>query len=194
MLDSDAVIIAAPGYVMNVPGILKIFIDRLAYNFHRPKYFRQKLFFITAGTDYVAKSMFGYLKILNGAGFQLIGSLAVMPEILPFTEKFKNKNKRIIENAAKKFSKQMRSKKEPKVKFSDLLHIRFMRIIAEMAPEKFSGDYSYYKKKGWLDKRTNYFTDWKTGIIKPVLANLIEKIIKREMGKTIDMQKIINEG
>ncbi len=194
MLLSDAVIIAAPGYVMTVPAVLKNFIDRIAYNFHRPKYFKQKLFFLTAGTDYVAKSMFGYLKNLNGAGFQLIGGLAVFPELLPFSEQFREKNDRITEKAAVKFVKQMNSSKKVKAAFGDLLHIRAMRTIAALSPQKFSGDFNYYREKGWFDKKTNYFTDRKTGIIKPVLANLVESIMKKELVKMFDLKKIKDEG
>jgi multimeric flavodoxin WrbA len=47
MLASDGVIFATPVYGMNVSGLFKTFVDRLAYIFHCPRFFDQKALLLT---------------------------------------------------------------------------------------------------------------------------------------------------
>ena len=42
MLKSDGVIFVTPCYCQNVSALLKNFIDRFSYVFHRPRFFNQK--------------------------------------------------------------------------------------------------------------------------------------------------------
>jgi len=190
ILSSDAVIIATPSYVMSVPAVLKNFIDRIAYNFHRPKYFKQKLFLIATSSDYATKATLGYLKILNGAGFHLIGTLGIFPEMFPFTEKAKSRNKMKIEKAAAGFYKKLKSKETPKITFGDLLQLRVMRSINSLIRNIFSADYEYYIKKGWFDKNTKYYTDARVNPFKVFFADILEKIIKKSISKMIDKDKL----
>ena len=39
IINSDGVIFASPTYVFQVSGLMKIFLDRLAFCFHRPRFF-----------------------------------------------------------------------------------------------------------------------------------------------------------
>ena len=42
---ADGVIFASPVYGMNVSALMKIFVDRFSYIFHRPRFLIKKLFF-----------------------------------------------------------------------------------------------------------------------------------------------------
>ena len=39
MMASDGVVFATPNYSFHVSGLMKLFVDRLAFNFHRPRFF-----------------------------------------------------------------------------------------------------------------------------------------------------------
>lgn len=45
MHSADGVIFATPVYGMNVSALMKLFIDRFSYIFHRPRFFDKKPFF-----------------------------------------------------------------------------------------------------------------------------------------------------
>ena len=49
MKEADGVIFATPVYGFQVSSLIKLFIDRHGYLFHRPSLFRQKPFLTTAG-------------------------------------------------------------------------------------------------------------------------------------------------
>jgi len=73
MLDSDAVILASPGYMYSVTGIMKNFLDHVAYNCHRPKYFGKKIMLISSCTKWLTKSVFTPMETWAGAaGFSNI--------------------------------------------------------------------------------------------------------------------------
>lgn len=54
MKESDGVIITSPVYALNVTGLIKNFIDHLAYFYHRPYFFEKKAMIIvtTAGSGH----------------------------------------------------------------------------------------------------------------------------------------------
>ncbi len=67
MHDADGVIFAAPVYGMNVPALMKTFIDHFSYIFHRPRFFDKKpllapLLSITGALGF--KEVFHYLKLV----------------------------------------------------------------------------------------------------------------------------------
>jgi multimeric flavodoxin WrbA len=45
MHDADGIIFATPVYGMNISALMKTFIDRFSYIFHRPRFFTKKPFF-----------------------------------------------------------------------------------------------------------------------------------------------------
>jgi multimeric flavodoxin WrbA len=47
MHDADGVIFSSPVYGMNVSGLMKVFVDRFSYIFHRPRFFEKKALLLT---------------------------------------------------------------------------------------------------------------------------------------------------
>ena len=56
---SDGVVFASPNYSFQVSGIMKIFLDRLGFVFHRPRFFGKTF------TSIVAQGIYGGDKIVN---------------------------------------------------------------------------------------------------------------------------------
>ena len=96
--NSDGVIFATPNYSFQVSGFLKIFLDRIAFNLHRPRFFG-KVF-----TNIVTQGFFGGKKInkyldfvASGLGFNVVKGISLTTlEPIP-EEKQKKKDKAIKE-------------------------------------------------------------------------------------------------
>ena len=102
---SDGVVFATPNYAFHVSGIMKNFIDRLAFTIHRP------MFFGKAFTSIVAQGIMGgkpIVKYLTSAG-ENMGFTAkkgcLVRTIDPLPEKDGIKNTKAIKRAAIKYAK-----------------------------------------------------------------------------------------
>jgi multimeric flavodoxin WrbA len=58
MMDrSDGIILVSPGYVQNVSGLMKNFMDRFAYTNHRPRFFGKQMMLVANGGALTRRSM-----------------------------------------------------------------------------------------------------------------------------------------
>ncbi len=64
MQDADGVIFATPVYGFQVSGLMKVFIDRHSYIFHRPRFFRQKALILTTAGWGGIKEVLNYFDIV----------------------------------------------------------------------------------------------------------------------------------
>ncbi|MBN1624490.1 MAG: flavodoxin family protein, partial [Clostridia bacterium] len=110
LMEADGVILASPGYMFSVTGVLKNFLDHVAYNCHRPKYFGKKAYVLGNFTKWQEKSVFTPMETwLSGAGFEVCGKIYV--DILPFPlkEEELDKRRRKLEKGAQSFARHLKS-------------------------------------------------------------------------------------
>jgi multimeric flavodoxin WrbA len=62
---ADGIILISPGYVQNVSGLMKNFMDRMAYTNHRPRFFGKKVMLVANGGAALKKTL-GALRIAIG--------------------------------------------------------------------------------------------------------------------------------
>ena len=111
MLEADGVIFASPTYVGNMTGLMKNFMDRLAYFCHRPAFFEKKALIISTTGSGGAFSALVMISIPIGTwGFQVTGKLGLVMKtgkVIPVPATFDRK----IDRAAYAFYKNLREKK-----------------------------------------------------------------------------------
>lgn len=74
IMGSDGVVFATPNYSFNVSGMMKIFLDRLGFLFHRPSFFGKAFTGIVAQGIYGGEKIVKYLDFVgNGLGFNVVG-------------------------------------------------------------------------------------------------------------------------
>ena len=103
MMASDGVVFATPNYSFQVSALMKAFLDRLGFAFHRPRFFGK------AFTSIVAQGIFGGNKIVSyldfvgsGLGFNTVkGSCITTLE--PMTEKQQYKIDRTLAAQARRY-------------------------------------------------------------------------------------------
>ena len=172
ILGSDGVIFASPNYSFQVSGWMKIFLDRLGFLFHRPR------FFGIAFTSIVNQGIYGGSKIVKyfdfvggGLGFNTLKGCCLLT-IVPITEETQKKNDEILEQQSKKFYATLMKNKYPSPSLIKLFLFRLARTSMKILLNDSNVDYSYYLKKGWFESEYFY----------PVTLNPAKKLT----GKLVD--------
>lgn len=104
MHDADGVIFANPVYGTNVSGLMKVFVNRFSYIFHRPRFFEKKALLITTTGALGHKDVLKYLDLVARIwGFEVVDRVGLItpPGNLPQT--LMNEQNDRLGTAAKKF-------------------------------------------------------------------------------------------
>ena len=180
IINSDGVIFATPNYFFHVSGLMKIFLDRLAFFGHRPRFFGK------TSTSIVAQGIYGGKKIIkyfdftgNAMGFNVVKGCCITT-LEPMTEKGQMKIDRIIDKQCKKFYSKLMRNEYPAPSFLKLMAFRMSRSsIKTMLNENFR-DYTYYMKNGWF--KSDYYYPVKLSLFKKITGKLFD-IMGIKMGK-----------
>lgn len=193
ILNFDGVILATPGYMFSVTGIMKNFLDHVAYNCHRPKYFNKKAFLIANCTKWQEKSVFTPMETwVKGSGFTLSGKIYVDMLPFPMNKKEMDKRRKLIEKGTINYAKELSKENQINPNFGDVMIFHVFRTLCEIAPKILKADYEYFKAKDAYSYGTRWYIPTKISSIKHHVANLIEKKMKREIHKMIDIEKVEN--
>ncbi|HOO70544.1 MAG TPA: flavodoxin family protein [Spirochaetota bacterium] len=166
---SDGVVFASPNYSFNVSGIMKVFLDRLAFLFHRPRFFGKTFTGIVVEGIYGGKEIVKYFDFIgNGFGFNVVSGVCVR-SLEPMGEKDKMNFDAAIDRLSKKFYLQLVKKEFPVPSLFRVMIFRWARSgIKRMLNEDFK-DYRYYRDKGWFESDYYY----------PVKLNPFKKLAGR---------------
>jgi multimeric flavodoxin WrbA len=172
ILSSDGVIFSSPNYSFQVSAWMKIFLDRLGFMFHRPR------FFGIAFTNLVNQGIYGGNKIVNylhfiggGLGFNVVKGCCLLT-IVPVTEKQQQINDQLLDRLSKRFYAQLTRDKYPAPSLLKLFLFRMARSSMKIMLNDTNKDYEYYSKNGWFDSEYFY----------PVRLSYL----KRQAGKLFD--------
>jgi multimeric flavodoxin WrbA len=178
--NSDGVIFATPNYSFQVTALMKNFLDRLAFVFHRPRFFGKTF------TAIITQGIFGgasILKYLENMGENLgfhVAKGCCLRTLEPRTELQQKKITQEIKNASARFYKELMRPTPTTPSFFRLMGFRMARTsIMEILDEKY-GDYSYFEEKGWF--LSDYYYDTSLGLIKK-LAGLFFDFLGGRMVK-----------
>ncbi len=190
LMEADGVILASPGYMFSVTGVLKNFLDHVAYNCHRPKYFGKKAYILGNFTKWQEKSVFTPMETwLLGAGFEVCGKTYV--DLLPFplTEQELDKRRVKLKKAADTFSKRLLSDKPRRLKFGDIPIFHAFRVMSNIAPNILKADSKYF-----TDINSNGSNRWYVPLKVPFIYNLfgryIGKTIRRQITRMTDEKRM----
>jgi multimeric flavodoxin WrbA len=183
MNNSDGIIFASPNYSFNVSGLMKVFLDRLGFIFHRP------CFFGKAFTSIVAQGVYGGDKIIDYFNFigKSLGFNAVkgccLNSLEPMTEKDQKKTDMIIEKQSKFFYTTLIKKDYPNPTFFQLMIFRMARTSINLLLNESWRDYTYYKKNGWFV--SDYYYPIKLNPFKKMIGRFLDLLFARIYGKKV---------
>ena len=172
MKNSDGVIFSTPNYAFQVSALLKIFIDRLGFCFHRPCFFGKPFTSIVVQGIGKGNSIVKYLNFIGKCiGFNVVKGCCIKT-LEPMTDKAQKKMDAIIARQSKKFYNQLVKDNYPSPSLFFLLGFRMGRTSIKKMLDDSWRDYTYYRDKGWFE--SDYFY--------PVNLNPFKKL----MGKLFD--------
>jgi multimeric flavodoxin WrbA len=176
MLAEDGYLIASPVYVEDVNGILKNWIDRMAFVCHRPVLAGKSAFLITTSgggsTGHAIRTMNG---ALHAWGCRVAGTKKFRTGALMEKKDIWLRNEKTIRHAAEVFVSDLTRGADTNPGWYSLIAFRIQQICWTKASYQANNpyDYQYWKEKGWLEHGCIYYIPLKKGMWKVRLARLI---------------------
>ena len=188
MNNSDGIIFASPNYSFNVSGLMKIFLDRIGFIFHRPHFFGK------ACTSIVVQGFFGGGKIIDyfsfigkALGFNVVKGCC-LNSLEPMTEKDQKKFNRIIVKQSKKFYSTLIKKEYPSPTLFQLMIFRMARTSSKLLLNENWRDYTYYKKNGWFE--SDYYYPAQLNPLKKLFGRFFDFLFARIYRKKVTGEQI----
>ena len=156
MMRSDGVVFASPNYSFQVSAIMKTFLDRLGFAFHRPRFFGKTFTRIVAQGVYGGSKIVKYLDFVGlGLGFNVVKGSCVTT-IEPVTEEAQRKIDGILAAHSRRFHKQLLQPPYPAPTLFKLMAFRMARTSVRLMLNDQWRDYTYYRDNGWFESDFYY--------------------------------------
>jgi len=174
MMASDGVVFASPNYSFQVSGMMKVFLDRLGFAFHRPRFFGKAFTSIVAQGIYGGGKIVSYLDFVgNGLGFNTVkGSCITTLE--PMTEKQRHKIDRALAAHARRYYARLQKPRYPVPTLIQLMFFRLARTKMRLELDDRFRDYTYYTDKGWFE--SDFYYPTRLGVLKKGAGKLFDRI------------------
>jgi NAD(P)H-dependent FMN reductase len=161
--NSDGVIFATPSYAFQVSARMKNFLDRIAFVFHRPRFFGKTFTAIITQGVPIGGKIRKYLESSGGnLGFSVVKGSCVWT-LAPMTEAQQKSLKQKMHRLAERFYKSLVRKKPPVPSFLRLMMFRMARTGLQKASAELF-DFHHYQDKGWF--MSDYYHETALGPIK----------------------------
>jgi multimeric flavodoxin WrbA len=190
MNNSDGIIFASPNYSFDVSGLMKVFLDRLGFIFHRPRFFGKACTSIVVQGFYRGNKIIDYFNFIGKAlGFNIVKGCC-LNSLEPMTEKEQKKIDRIIEKHSKKFYSTLIKKEYPNPTLFKLMMFRMARTSVKLLLDESWRDYTYYKNNGWFG--SNYYYPTQLNPIKKLAGNFFDFMFTRIYGKKVRTNQVLS--
>jgi multimeric flavodoxin WrbA len=174
MMASDGVVFASPNYSFQVSAIMKTFLDRLGFAFHRPRFFGKTFTSIVAQGIYGGNKIVDYLNFVGmGLGFYTVKGSCILT-IDPVTEKQQKKTDRILAAQARRYYARLEKPAYTAPTLFKLMIFRLGRTKIRLELDNSSRDYRYYADKGWLE--SDYYYPTHLGILSKGAGKLFDSV------------------
>lgn len=182
---ADGVIFATPVYGMNVSALMKTFIDRFSYIFHRPRFFDKKALLLSTAGALGLKEVLDYLKLVAGVwGFEVSSCAGIVTPPGPISKKKEQENNRKLEKATFIFYNSLKKeRRSPGLR--DVFVFRAQKASFGELGQSSPADFIYWKEKGWLNPEAKYYVDVPVNPVYNAIGWISEKMLRRKMRKEL---------
>jgi multimeric flavodoxin WrbA len=150
LMASDGVVFASPNYSFQVSALMKLWLDRLGFAFHRPRFFGKTFTSLVVQGIYGGDKLVEYLDFVGfGLGFNTVKGSCLMT-LDPMTPKQQRSQDRALAAQARRFAARLARPPLPAPNLLTLMFFRWGRTMIKMELDERSRDYTYYAEKGWL--------------------------------------------
>ncbi|MBZ5590403.1 MAG: flavodoxin family protein [Acidobacteriia bacterium] len=176
MMTSDGVVLASPTYSFQVSAIMKTFLDRLGFVFHRPRFFGKTFTSLVVEGIYGGPKVVEYLDFVGGGlGFNVVkGSCVRILE--PMSEKNRRKVDGTVAAHGRRFHDGLSRPPLPAPTFLKLMFFNMARTSIRRLDESYR-DYTYYRDKGWFG--SEYFYPVRLSPLKRAAGKMFDLTMSR---------------
>lgn len=174
---SDGVVFASPNYSFQVSGMMKVFLDRLGFVFHRPRFHGRAFTSVVAQGVYGGDKIVKYLDFVGrGLGFSVVRG-SVHKAFEPMTDKERAKRDRALAKQAMRFHRRLWMPEGRAPSLLELFIFRYARTSMGVELDECSRDWRYYAEKGWFD--SDYYYPTRLGPLKKLTGRLVDSFFAR---------------
>ena len=178
MRGADGIVLASPVYSWQVPGRLKVLIDRLSYTMHRPQLYGARVLVLATGmlgTRDVERYLAGVARFW---GAEVVGTAGLItPPTVPVRRQ--ERNERILARAAAAFCRALRPGRRASPSLRSVLNFRGGRALIDEQRDETPVDYRYWKEHGWLEPEADYYTDAPVNPVYGAIGRVAEFAMRR---------------
>jgi multimeric flavodoxin WrbA len=176
IISSDLIIIGGPIYVEDINGILKNWIDRMAFNCHRPGLFNQKAYIVlTSGSSASAHAVQTADRALMAWGMNVLGKRKLVLGAYSGIETVSIKYKKTLEHDMNRIIKKCMSKNKPS--FLQIMTFAIQQRYYRDKADKQSNDYKYWNINGLLEADRYYYSNARINTAEGIAARTAGRII-----------------
>jgi multimeric flavodoxin WrbA len=181
MMTSDGVVFASPNYSFQVSAIMKTFLERLGFVFHRPRFFGKTFTNIVVQGIYGGPKIVEYLDFVgNNLGFNVVAG-SCLRALEPMTEKDHRTNAGILAAHSRRFHDRLSRPAYPVPTLFKLMIFRMSRTSIRLMLDETRRDYTYYRDKGWFE--SDYFYPVRLNVFKKGAGSLFDYTASRSARK-----------
>jgi len=191
MIRSDGVVFATPNYSFQVSAWMKIFLDRLGFVFHRPRFFGKTWTSIVVQGIYGGGSIVKYLDFVGGGlGFNTVKG-SCLTSLEPVSASEQRKMDQTLELHSRRFYAQLAKSALPAPTLFKLMAFRMSRTIMKQSLDERYRDYTYFTERGWFE--SDYYYPVRLGPFKKLVGiglDWLGAMMAKDRNKTIQKDKI----
>ena len=178
MHGADGIILASPVFSWQVPGLLKVLIDRLSYTMHRPHLYGKKVLVLATamlGTKDVERYL---VRVAQFWGAEVVATAGLItPPTVPARQR--KKNERVLATAAESFYRALQPERRTSPPLRSVLNFHGGRALVDEQKGETPVDYRYWKEHGWLDPGARYYTDSPVNPAYTAIGRIVEFVMRR---------------
>jgi multimeric flavodoxin WrbA len=180
MDEADGVVLASPVYSWAVTGQFKVFVDRLSYVMHRPRFHNKKALVLTTAM-FATKEVEDYLaRVAQFWGFEVVARAGLITPPGEIPARQQEANERILASAAGSFSRALQSRRSSPGPREVLMFHCARALIDEQADDT-PVDHRYWAERGWLDPGTRFYVDVPVNPVYSAIGRFVERQARRQI-------------
>jgi multimeric flavodoxin WrbA len=187
---SRGVILATPVYAMDMSWLMKLFLDRLAYRMHRPRFFDQVAMLVcTSGGSGTAETL-DRLGVVRHFGFSVAHRLGLLaPPVGVDPDYGAHERARAVETASRTYARALLDPRRAVPALSDLMRFRTWQALASALRVRHPADYEYFRQRGWLERAARYYYDAPVSPVKDLIARWVGRSVRGRLARAMGPQR-----
>lgn len=178
---ADGIVLASPVYVEDINGPIKNWIDRMAYNCHRPAFYGKCAAILTTSGAGSSNHALNTMKLaLNTWGIHMVCQNKFRMGARMEAQQIETQYGFSIKAIADKLFDAIQGNKALRPSLYSLISFNIQqRHYRKRQDLKHSIDTAYWRDKGWLDTHINYYLPPECSRVKILAAKIIGHIMSR---------------